>query len=64
MFFSEANLNTLDSSQWAGPKATLKKKQQKDGDTMFPHMYCMQTMLVDGLHLFQTYSTCKDQIPL
>lgn len=38
MFFSEANLNTLDSSQWAGPKATLKKKQQRNGDTMFPHI--------------------------
>lgn len=28
-FSSGASLNTLDSSQWAGPKATLKMKKMK-----------------------------------
>lgn len=46
MFSSEANLNTPDSSQLAGPKAILKKKQHKNSE-MFPHIYCAQAMLLD-----------------
>lgn len=46
MFSFEANLNTPDSSQWADPKATLKKKQHYEGDKRLPHFYCIQTMLL------------------
>lgn len=46
MFSFEANLNTPDSSQWADPKATLKKKQHKESDKRLLHFYCIQTMLL------------------
>lgn len=36
MFSFESNLNTPDSSQWADPKATLKKKQHKGSDKRLP----------------------------
>lgn len=46
-FSSGASLNILDSSQWAGPKATLKMKQVQ-------HCY-IQTKLVRMLDLIQKY---------
>lgn len=43
-----ANPNTLDSFQWVGPTATLKKKQHKSGDKMFPRIYRIKTILQEA----------------